>query len=661
MDNGLQKRRPVMGGSNYTSLALLKDEVNSEGITEEEVLNRTAKLEKSRPSDIFLKPGHQFIENENKRSGNKYLEYYKKNQILLNLVLLVSLSMFTRYYHIGRANKPIWDEVHFGKFGSHYLRGTFYHDVHPPLGKMLVALGGKLAGYDGTFKFEGEVYNEKINYVAMRIFHATFGMALVPIAYLTAIELGMPNRACLLASGMILFDNGFTVISRFILLDSMLLMFIAMSVYFLVAFHTTQAMPFSNIWWMSMASLGVFLGLASSVKWIGLFAVALVGLYTLEDLWTKYGDLKMPKTVYVYHWIARFICLIFIPITVYILCFRAHFAILNNSGPGDGVMDSLFQARLNRNKILNSPAEMMYFSNITLRSGTLDGGLLHSHPHQYPLGSGEQQITCYGYKDSNNDFMVLQVGSAPPQTLPVAPSKVQDQDLIRLRHVETGKHLRVQPSHDAIVSLNRAYEVSGSLDRDNHVHQHEIWRVEIVDDLLGSKPTVVQTLSSRFRLRNPATGCLLASAENKYPSWGFNQREVYCVKDPTANGDETLWNVEELRYAGVPPGPRRHIPAKFLNDFARIHKAMWSTNNALTPDEDKYDHLTSHAWEWPLMRRGIRMCGWGDSDIKYYMLSNPFVVWLSSLAILVYLILLLYYYIRMKRHIREWLYRKCQL
>lgn len=87
------------------------------------------------------------------------------------------------------------------------MRGTFYHDVHPPLGKMLVALGGKLAGYDGTFKFEGEAYNETINYVVMRVFHATFGVALVPIAYLTALELGMPNRACLLASGMILFGE----------------------------------------------------------------------------------------------------------------------------------------------------------------------------------------------------------------------------------------------------------------------------------------------------------------------------------------------------------------------------------------------------------------------------------------------------------------------
>lgn len=31
-----------------------------------------------------------------------------------------------------------------------------------------------------------------------------------------------------------------------------------------------------------------------SVKWVGLFATAFVGLYVIEDLWDKFGDLSMP-------------------------------------------------------------------------------------------------------------------------------------------------------------------------------------------------------------------------------------------------------------------------------------------------------------------------------------------------------------------------------
>ena len=30
-----------------------------------------------------------------------------------------------------------------------------------------------------------------------------------------------------------------------------------------------------------------------SVKWVGLFATLLVGAYTIEDLWNKFGDLRL--------------------------------------------------------------------------------------------------------------------------------------------------------------------------------------------------------------------------------------------------------------------------------------------------------------------------------------------------------------------------------
>lgn len=85
------------------------------------------------------------------------------------------------------------------------MNHDFYFDVHPPLGKILVGLSGWLGGYNGSFGFEsGATYPEGVNFAVMRIFNAFFGAMMVPIAYLTAVQLKMSLKASILAATMVL-------------------------------------------------------------------------------------------------------------------------------------------------------------------------------------------------------------------------------------------------------------------------------------------------------------------------------------------------------------------------------------------------------------------------------------------------------------------------
>ena len=52
---------------------------------------------------------------------------------------------------------------------------------------------------------------------------------------------------------------------------------------------------------------------------------------------------------------SRVLFLIVTPITVYMIVFMMHFAILNRSGPGDAGMSSLFQAGLVGNDFSSNP------------------------------------------------------------------------------------------------------------------------------------------------------------------------------------------------------------------------------------------------------------------------------------------------------------------
>jgi dolichyl-phosphate-mannose-protein mannosyltransferase len=346
-------------------------------------------------------------------------------------------------------------------------------------------------------------------------------------------------------------ENGFIGITRLILLDSMLLGFSALTFTSYVWFRNQSHVPFSAKWKTALITTGVGIGCVSSTKWVGFFITALIGLLTIEELWGMLNDRSMPKGKFIRHFANRAFGLIVVPVTIYVLSFKAHFMILNRSGTGDANMSSLFQAGLEGNDLSSSPIQVSYGSFITLKSHTINGGLLHSHVQVYPEGSSQQQVTTYHHKDANNLWRIVYPGSEGSQQIDpidydaIDPLPVQNGDIVRLMHNMTGRMLH---SHRIAAPINKKdYEVSayGAL---LHWDPNDLWQVEIVRDR-SSGPALLRSLSTSFRLKHVATGCYLKSRNNPLPSWGFNQGEVSCDYTPELGSKYLEWNVEEHKNA----------------------------------------------------------------------------------------------------------------
>ncbi|KAK2787448.1 Protein O-mannosyltransferase 2 [Emmonsiellopsis sp. PD_33] len=594
------------------------------------------------------------VEVDKKKAPRKpsFLDLLDKWEIILAPLIFTALSFFTRMWQIGRSNIVTWDEAHFGKFGSHYLKREFYFDVHPPLGKMLVGLSGYLAGYNGSFEFKsGEKYPEELNYTSMRIFNAFFGAVCVPLAYYTARELNLRRPAVWLVTMMVLFENSYATISRFILLDSMLLCFTFTTVLCWARFHRLQNKSFSLEWFAWLFLTGLSIGCVCSVKWVGFFCTALVGLYTIEDLWNKFGDLRMPKVVLAEHLAARVFGLIIIPTLVYMFSFYIHFLVLENSGPGDAQMSSLFQANLKGTNVgKDSPLEIALGSKATLKNMGYGGGLLHSHVQTYPEGSAQQQITCYHHKDANNEWFFYP-NRQEPEFDAEAPLKfVGDKDVIRLIHAQTGRNLH---SHAVAAPVTKNdYEVS-CYGNTTVGDEKDHWVVEVVSDAASRDRSKIRTLTTSFRLRHSSLGCYLRAGNVNLPQWGFKQIETTCVKENKPRDVYTHWNVESHVNEKLPPGDPGSYKSPFFKDFIHLNVAMMTSNNALVPDPDKQDDLASQFWQWPLLHVGLRMCSWDDSVVKYFLLGNPIVYWGSTASLIGFGLILSWYLIRWQRGFNE--------
>jgi dolichyl-phosphate-mannose-protein mannosyltransferase len=138
------------------------------------------------------------------------------------ITVLIACAAATRLWHLGFPNEIVFDEVHFVENQArHYLHGESFLDPHPPLDKLIIALGIALFG-DHPWSW--------------RIGNATLGIALVGITYLLGRRMFHSRLAATLAAAFVLCDGVFIVDSRIAVIDICYITFAALAYLMLFRF-----------------------------------------------------------------------------------------------------------------------------------------------------------------------------------------------------------------------------------------------------------------------------------------------------------------------------------------------------------------------------------------------------------------------------------------
>ncbi|KAG2180267.1 hypothetical protein INT43_004056, partial [Umbelopsis isabellina] len=568
---------------------------------------------------LYIESEHKLKDSRlHKSSGFSNLDF-------VAVAALTAWTGFIRLWKISQPNGVVFDEVHFGKFAAKYVNGAYFTDVHPPLGKLLIAGWAWVCGFAGDFLFEkiGDTYQDTgVPYVNMRFLNCFLGLLTVPILFATLRSAGFTRITSVTAALALCHENGMVANNRLILLDSILLFFIAFTNFFWINFVKAQTQPFGWSWWSNLALTGLGLGLAISTKWVGLFTIATIGVHTISQLWNIVGDRRIAVRTLSAHIVSRAVCLAILPLVIYYISFVVHFAVLNQLGDANSFMSGRFQYSLAGVKYHDGTVELVSNNaQIEIRHVATAGGYLHSHGHLYPSESKQQQITLYPFKkDENNVWRIFK-----KPTNNTSSDTIEHGNIVHLKHVTTGAFLH---SHNirAPLSPGEHYnEASGY----NFEDMNNDWEIEIVDYDQSDQQsrTALKALKSKFRLRHVVTDCYLISKNLKLPKWGFGQIEVACLK--SAKPKNVIWYIETSipEIADNEAKIVKYSVMTTFEKFVELHKVMWNINNGLTKSHP-YDSRPS---QWPVLHRGINYYNQNGSYV--YMLGNPVVYFGTDLAI----------------------------
>ena len=149
----------------------------------------------------------------------------------LALLVVAGAASLTYVLNFSYPAVPFWDERYYIVTAQKYLHGVYFIDLHPPLGKLLVALGERLFGQNAaTTQFLDVTYYATdipvgFSFVGFRVFPVLLASLTAPLLFTLFLTITRARTIAMLLSGLYLFDNALIVHQRGAMLEGPLLFF----------------------------------------------------------------------------------------------------------------------------------------------------------------------------------------------------------------------------------------------------------------------------------------------------------------------------------------------------------------------------------------------------------------------------------------------------
>lgn len=185
----------------------------------------------------------------------------RRRDLVLALLLAAAAAAF-RLPRLGIPHQEIFDEVYHAKTALQFLQGVPPVDwVHPPVAKLLIAVGIALFGYHPW---------------SFRLMPALAGIALAPVFFFLARRVLGTERGALLASILFLTDGVYLVQSRVAMTNIFAVLFQVSALLLVLRGAMRESFPVAEA-----VGGGVALGLALATRWTSLLAACFLALVLL--------------------------------------------------------------------------------------------------------------------------------------------------------------------------------------------------------------------------------------------------------------------------------------------------------------------------------------------------------------------------------------------